>query len=73
MGLFRKREEEEEQVYYEPEVNKGINKQDLKDKSYSLVYAHDYMKKRYNDLVDEEVAITEQIVNIKEAFYPPLF
>ena len=69
MGLFRKREEEEEQVYYEPEVNKGINKQDLKDKSYSLVYAHDYMKKRYNDLVDEEVAITEQIVNIKEAFY----
>lgn len=68
MGLFRKREEEE-QLYYEPEINKGINKQDLKDKSYSLVYAHDYMKKRYDDLVDEEVAITEQIVNIKNAFY----
>lgn len=65
MGLFRKREEEAEQVYYEPEVKR----EDLKDKSYSLVYAHDYMKRRYDNLVDEEVVITEQIVNIKEAFH----
>lgn len=64
MGLFRKREEAE-QIYYEPEVKR----EDLKNKSYPLVYAHDYMKKRYDDLVDEEVAITEQIVNIKDAFY----
>lgn len=59
MGLFSKREEEEEQV----------NKKDLKEKSYSLVYAHDYMKKRYDDLIDEEVMITEQIANIKEVFH----
>jgi len=63
MGLFRKKEEVSQ--YYEPEANR----EDLKDKSYSLIYAHDYMKKRYDYLVDEEVVITEQIVNIKKAFH----
>ena len=65
MGLFKKKTEEAV-----PVVKEAVSGQkDMQDKSYPIIYAHDYMRKRYEELVDEEVVITEQIVNIKDAFH----
>lgn len=64
MGLFRKRAEAAEAAR---NISTEPGKQ--QDKSYPIIYAHDYMRKRYDELVDEEVVITEQIVNIKDAFH----
>lgn len=40
----------------------------LEERVYPILYAQDYMKKRYDGLVDEEVKISGEIVNIKSAF-----
>lgn len=64
MGLFKKKTEE-----VSPVMEAAARPEDAADKSYPIIYAHDYMRKRYDELVDEEVVITEEIVNIKNAFH----
>lgn len=61
MGLFGKKAKKQEAGTEKQTIN-------LQDKVYPILYAQDYMKKRYDKMIDEEVVLSEKIVDIKQAF-----
>ncbi len=61
MKLFGKKKQQELPVSEE-------KKTDIKEQIYPIVYAKKYIEERYGRLSDEEVVISEEIVNIKDSF-----
>lgn len=63
MGFFKfgKKNDEKEVQVVEQKV-------DLKEKAYPIVYTANYITEAYEKLSDEEIAVSKEIVDIKEAF-----
>lgn len=61
MKLFWKKKQQEVQVTEH-------KKTDRKEQIYPIVYAKKYIEERYGKLTDEEVVISEEILNIKDSF-----
>ncbi len=61
MKLFGKKQQQEVQVIKEEPVN-------IREQVYPIVYAQKYIEERYGKLSDEEVVISEEILNIKDSF-----
>lgn len=61
MRLFEKKKQQEVQVT-------GEKTADLKEQIYPIVYAKKYIEEQYGKLTDEEVVISEEILNIKDSF-----
>ena len=62
MGLFHKNKQKEAvQEVKQPQIS-------LEDKAYPIIYTANYISERFENLSDEEVVVSNQIVGIKEAF-----
>lgn len=61
MKLFERKKQQEVQTADD-------NRQDRKELVYPVVYAKKYIEDRYEKLADEEVVISEEILNIKDSF-----
>lgn len=61
MKLFGKKQQQEVPVIKEEAAN-------IKEKVYPIIYAKKYIEERYGKLTDEEVVISEEILNIKDSF-----
>ena len=62
MGLFHKNKQKEAvQEEKQPQIS-------LEEKAYPIIYTANYISERFENLSDEEVVVSNQIVGIKEAF-----
>ena len=62
MGLFHKNKQKEVvQEVKQPQIS-------LEEKAYPIIYTANYISERFENLSDEEVVVSNQIVGIKEAF-----
>lgn len=62
MGLFHKNKQKEAvQEVKQPQIS-------LEEKAYPIIYTANYISERFENLSDEEVVVSNQIVGIKEAF-----
>lgn len=61
MKLFGKKKQQEVHRMEDEAV-------DMKEQIYPIVYAKKYIEEQYGKLTDEEVVISEEIVNIKDSF-----
>lgn len=61
MKLFEKKKQQEVQLATD-------NGNHMKEQIYPIVYAKKYIEERYGKLSDEEVIISEEILNIKKSF-----
>lgn len=61
MKLFGKKKQQEVHVTEDKAV-------DMKEQIYPIVYAKKYIEEQYGKLTDEEVVISEEILNIKNSF-----
>ena len=62
MGLFHKNKQKEDvQEVKQPQIS-------LEEKAYPIIYTANYISERFENLSDEEVVVSNQIVGIKEAF-----
>ena len=62
MGLFHKNKQKEAvQEVKQPQIS-------LEEKAYPIIYTANYISERFENLSDEEVVVSNQIVGIKEMF-----